>query len=121
MIDLQRAYDTIDLSQAFKIHESRCKSHEDLLIVNLLTSLYNDRKVLIGDQCFYPKKGIMQGSVLSCDLFNAVLDHTLETNEILNKFISEGKLIGFADDLLGIADPKAEASQMLLSLPSLKE
>ena len=101
--------------------EKRATLCEEKHIINLMKSLYSNRKVVIGDFSFEPKCGIMQGSVMSSQLFNAILDDALNKNEVLSNFIKEGKLISFADDILGIVSSKEEAGQFLESIKSLEE
>lgn len=59
--------------------------------------------------------------MISCLFFNAVLDHALNEDETLEQFIAEGKLISFADDILGLADSKEEATKFIQSLSHLEK
>ena len=63
----------------------------------------------------------MQESVISCQLFNTVLDDALISNEFFKSIIDKGSLISFADDILAIAFSNDEAILILDNISKLDE
>ena len=50
LIDLQRAYDTVDRDKLFAILYNRCKNDTDRALVNLMKEIHSDSSVRVGKE-----------------------------------------------------------------------
>ena len=119
--DLTKAYDCLSTDLIMKSIQSRVKNDEEQHITNLIHNLHSNRKMEIGDETIRVNKGVPQGGVLSPLIFNTVLEEILMDDESLNEAIKNGKLVCFADDILLIADDKAEAEKLVRAMMNLEQ
>ena len=69
----------------------------------MCAQLLKERNVVYDEReewCFKMKSGVLQGGVLSPDMFNLTLDHIINLDMNSKYLISSEKLVAFADDLL---------------------
>ena len=64
LIDLQKAYDTVDREKLWSILMSRCKNESDETVALLIIKMYKESKVIIGKHAFSADLGVVQGGVL---------------------------------------------------------
>ena len=67
--DIRKAYDSVNITKLFEILNSRAEHYVEKHVVSLMSELYSGRRVFIGKESFAPGKGVMQGSLLSPDVF----------------------------------------------------
>jgi hypothetical protein len=70
LIDLQKAYDSVDREILWKILDKRCKSNQEKSLIELIKGLHRQSSIQIGNQRINAEMGLPQGSVLSPVLFN---------------------------------------------------
>ena len=80
LIDLQKAYDTVNREKLWRILGSRCKNETDHALALLIIKMYQKSQVVIGKHTFTADLGVVQGGVLSPMLFNVYLEEALSTN-----------------------------------------
>ena len=83
LIDLQKAYDSVDRELLWKILKGRCQSDEQLQIVELITKLHRQSEIEIGGHKMNAEMGLPQGSILSPVLFNVYLEEALKSSDKL--------------------------------------
>ena len=79
MIDLQKAYDTVNREKLWGILSRRCKNETDRTLAMLIVKMYQQSQVVIGKHSFSADLGVVQGGVLSPMLFNVYLEEALGT------------------------------------------
>ena len=113
LIDLQKAYDTVNREKLWRILSRRCRSAEDEKLAMLIIKMYQRSQVIIGKHSFSADLGVVQGGVLSPMLFNVYLEEALGTTSKLREMVSRGDLLAFADDMLILTNSKAEMTQAI--------
>ena len=108
LIDLQKAYDTVNREKLWRILLSRCRNEADQTLALLIIKMYQQSQVIIGRHSFSADLGVVQGGVLSPMLFNVYLEEALGTTSKLREMVSRGDLLAFADDMLILTNSKAE-------------
>ena len=119
LIDLQKAYDTVNREKLWRILGSRCRNETDHALALLIIKMYQKSQVVIGKHTFTVDLGVVQGGVLSPMLFNVYLEEALSTNAKLQEMVRRGDLLAFADDMLVLTDSKAEMTQAIKELDHL--
>ena len=79
LIDLQKAYDTVNREKLWGILSRRCQNETDRTLAMLIVKMYQQSQVVIGKHSFSADLGVVQGGVLSPMLFNDYLEETLGT------------------------------------------
>ena len=79
LIDLQKAYDTVNREKLWKMLLGRCKNEADYTLALLIIKMYQQSQVVIGRHSFSADLGVVQGGVLSPMLFNVYLEEALGT------------------------------------------
>jgi len=79
LIDLQKAYDTVNREKLWRILDSRCRNDSDRMMALLMVKMYQKSQVVIGKHSFSADLGVVQGGVLSPMLFNVYLEEALGT------------------------------------------
>ena len=74
LIDLQKAYDSVDRELLWKILNERCQNDDERYLVTLMTKLHRVSDITIGGQHINAEMGLPQGSILSPVLFNVYLE-----------------------------------------------
>ena len=119
LIDLQKAYDTVNREKLWNILFGRCRTDEDRVLVRLLMKIYGKSVICIGGQKFQADRGVVQGAVMSPMLFNVYLEEALNTSGKLKEAKQRGDLLAFADDMLLLTNSKAEMEEMIQALEGL--
>lgn len=65
--------------------------------------------------------GVVQGSVLSPQLFNIYLEEALLSNDTLRNKYQHGGLLAYADDLVATFASKDEADRIIGAIETLKQ
>jgi RNA-directed DNA polymerase len=113
LIDLQKAYDTVNREKLWRILDSRCRNETDGMLALLMVKMYQKSQVVIGKHSFSADLGVVQGGVLSPMLFNVYLEEALGTTDKLKEMVRRGDLLAFADDMLILTNSKAEMTQAI--------
>ena len=113
LIDLQKAYDTVNREKLWRILDNRCRNESDRMMALLMVKMYQKSQVVIGKHSFSADLGVVQGGVLSLMLFNVYLEEALGTTEKLKEMVRRGDLLAFADDMLILTNSKAEMTQAI--------
>ena len=88
-------------------------------MVFLLTKLYGESTICIGDYKFNAERGVVQGAVLSPMLFNVYLEEALSSSPKLSEMRKRGDLLAFADDMLILTNSKAELTEAIQEIEVL--
>jgi len=100
LVDLQKAYDSVDRLILWRLLKQRCKSQQEKVLVDLIMKLHNDSTIQVGSHSINAEMGLPQGSVLSPVLFNVYLEEALKSSQKLEDVRKRGDLLAFADDML---------------------
>ena len=120
MIDLQKAYDSVDREILWKLLDKRCKDDSERTIVKLLMKLHSESTIQVGEHQINAEMGLPQGSVLSPVLFNVYLEEAIRSSIKLDGVRSRGVLLAFADDMLVMSNSQAEIEQIINELTALQ-
>jgi hypothetical protein len=110
LIDLLKAYDSVDRRLLFRLMKRRCKTPAEIALVELIMKLHENSTIEIGSSSLNAEMGLPKGSVLSLVLFNVYLEDALNSSSILHSMRKRGDLLAFADDMLGLSPAESPQS-----------
>ena len=119
LIDLQKAYDSVDRGVLWKLLRKRCKTQQERSLVELIVKLHNDSTIQVGTHSMNAEMGLPQGSILSPVLFNVYLEEALKSSKKLVELIRRGDLLAFADDMLVMSNCQHEINEVIEELAKL--
>ena len=79
LVDLQKAYESVDREILFDILKKRGRSNEEEFLISLIEELHLTSLIEVGTSTVVAEMGLPQGSVLSPLLFNVFLEEALKT------------------------------------------
>jgi hypothetical protein len=80
LIDLQKAYDSVDREILKELLEKRCRDESEKAIVKLMMKLHKESTIQVGENEVNAEMGLPQGSVLSPFLFNVYLEEAIRSS-----------------------------------------
>ena len=80
LVDLQKAYDSVDWEILFNILKKRARSCKEGFLISLIEDLHRTSLIEVGTSTVVAEMGLPQGSVLSPLLFNIYLEEALRTS-----------------------------------------
>ena len=80
LVDLQKAYDSVDRELLFRILRDRAKNEMEGHLLSLIEELHRTSLIEVGTSALVAEMGLPQGSVLSPLLFNIYLEEALKTS-----------------------------------------
>jgi len=99
LIDLQKAYDSVDRAKLLDILYKRARTTEDREIARVIMLLHRENEICVGNERVNVGYGIAQGSVLAPYLFNIYLEEALLSNSTFRCLIERRDLLAYADDI----------------------
>ena len=121
LVDLQKAYDSVDREILWRILKKRCKSQQERSLVELIMKLHNNSIIQIGSHNMSAEMGLPQGYILSPVLFNVYLEEALKTSRKLEEVRKRGDLLAFADDMLVMSNNQHEIEMVISELAKLQD
>ena len=80
LIDLQKAYDSVDRGLLWTLLKQRCRDESELKLVKLISRLHSESDITIGGHSINAEMSHPQGSILSPVLFNVYLEESIKTS-----------------------------------------
>ena len=120
LVDLQKAYDSVDRTILWKLLRKRCRTHEEKTLVELIVKLHNESTIQVGTHSINAEMGLPQGSILSPVLFNVYLEEALKSSKKLEEVRRRGDLLAFADDMLVMYNCQMEIGMIVGELAKLE-
>jgi retron-type reverse transcriptase len=80
LIDLQKAYDSVDRGLLWTLLKQRCRDESELKLVKLISRLHSESDITIGGHSINAEMGLPQGSILSPVLFNVYLEEAIKSS-----------------------------------------
>ena len=120
LVDLQKAYDSVDREILFNILKKRARSSKEGFLISLIEDLHRTSLIEVGTSTVEAEMGLPQGSVLSPLLFNIYLEEALMTSQKLEQVRKRGDLLAFADDMLMMSNSKGEVEEIVNVLAMLE-
>ncbi len=121
LVDLQKAYDSVDREILWRILKKRCKSQQERSLLELIMKLHNNSTTQVGSHNMSAEMGLPQGSILSPVLFNVYLEEALKTSRKLEEVRKRGDLLAFADDMLVMSNNQHEIEMVISELAKLQD
>ena len=100
LIDLHKAYDSVDREILWELLEKKCRDEIEKDIVKLMMKLHKESTIQVRQNEVNAEMGLPQGSVLSPFLLNVYLEEAIKSSKKLEEVRSRGDLLAFADDML---------------------
>lgn len=85
LVDFRKAFDSVNKKKVLAILRARCGTDDERHVVNLIESLHKTSTLEIGQLSFEAEVGVVQGSVLSPQLFNLYLEEALMSDATLRE------------------------------------
>ena len=120
LVDLQKAYDSVDRRILWKLLKERCKGQHDRFLVDLIARIHNESTIQIGMHTMNAEMGLPQGSILSPVLFNVYLEEALKSSAKLEEVRKRGDLLAFADDMLVMSNSQPEVEMIINEMAALQ-
>ena len=80
MIDLQKAYDSVDREILWELLGKRCRDENEKAIAKLIMKLHKESTIQVAENEVKAEMGLPQGSVLSPFLFNVYLEEAIRSS-----------------------------------------
>ena len=80
LVDLQKAYDSVDREILLEILKKRARSNKEEFLISLIEDLHRTSLIEVRTSTVVAEMGLPQGSVLSPLLFNVYLEEALKTS-----------------------------------------
>jgi hypothetical protein len=80
LIDLQKAYDSVDREILLELLKKRCRDESEKAIVKLMMKLHKESIIQVGMNEVNAEMGLPQGYVLCPFLFNVYLEEAIRSS-----------------------------------------